>query len=750
MPILILSGNSGAPQTPPAFLPGVPATFTATTVQVVTRAALFVARSSPDYIIGSVAFQAQSLPLPLTAGGTETLYHAQLSGLPGLVLSWDYSHNGQDEELSAVVRGLFGTSTPTVTLNAEAQTGGGSLLARLPTRTFSTMGQEPQEDVGAFQTTFRFRESVSTVLKRAVLPEKIAWKISPTPDPCLSVRQRQNVSVLVHDIMRNFGRFFLEVDPLISAYFEEGRTDFSTEDLTPLEVWDATYGQLGMVLALSPDGQPDRFVGRFPNPLDTRGGAFISPDWITALSQGRELLQTPVRLTLKGADQPLPLKPEVILGLLAGDPGLDEVSRELLPEQEWYDPVESAGTARTQRGYRKSGGQMVSTLEITTDDIEVRETVDDKPFFKLWRGVATGYKRSDTAYDPLCPGRPLREVTESKSWGFDAQTAPGTFYAYGPALYHTLNVGDLVSDERTVTTYRYSPQGYLVAKTTATRRLASLKQEAAEDTPDKRGPLEGREYVVTTQTEQWQPAGGGRWLYTPGVSGQTLVPVYDAESGEAIRTASVARSSPDAPRITDQAPPNYDCNTCDLKEILDPTGAVFRPGDAGFADAQEVTIAFLPPELLVDTGTLILARDWGRLVTSLDVPLPLGHLPGTWVSFGEGQDSGRVRELRMGQAEGDVKIITQLTLVRPDYLLGKPNQAARDNLLAEYGSGRAVMLAGKPGGALARIVRGWDPVAVQPIVEPGFIAFRTGFPPRPGDEIEWKLVRGQREATGAR
>lgn len=748
MPILILSGNGAAP--PPEFLPGVPATFTATTAQVVTRGALFVARSSPDYVTGSVSFQAQSLPLPASGGGAAVMYHAQLSGLPGPVLSWDYSHNGQDEELTAVVRGLFGTSTPTVLLSAEALTGAGSTLARLPTRTFQQMGQEPQEDVGGYRTTFRFREGMDTMLKRAVLPELINWKLNPTPDPCLTVRQTQNISSLVRNIMRDFGNFTLELDPLIDSHFEEGRKEFSTEGLSPMDVWNATYGTLGMGLYLASGGQALTFIGRFADPIDTRSGPYISADWITELSQGRELLQMPVDLTLKGADQPLPLKPQAILELLAGDPALGEVARELLPEQEWYDPIESAGTARTQRGYRKSGGQMVSTLEITTDDIEVRETVDDKPYFRLWNGVATGYKRSDTTYDALCPGRPLREVTESKTWAFDAQTQGGRFQSYGPGLYHSLNVGDLVSDERTVTTYRYSPQGYLAAKTTATRRLASLKQESAEDAPEKRGPLEGREYVVTTQTEQWQPIGGGRWLYTPGVSGQTLVPVYDAETGEAIRTASVARSSPDAPRITDQAPSSYDCDACEIKDILDPTGVVFRVGDAGFADPLEVSIAFLSPESLIAVGQVILARDWGRLVTNLSVPLPLGYFPGTWVSFGEGQDAGRVRELRMGQQEGDTKIVTQLTLSRPDYLLGKPNQARRDNLLADDNAGRAVMLAGRPGGALARIVRGWDAEAVQPVLDNGFIAFRTGFPPRPGDEIEWKMVRGQREATGAR
>ncbi|MBB6016810.1 hypothetical protein ACFP9V_19080 [Deinococcus radiopugnans] len=748
MPILILGG--GPASDPSGFIQGPPATFTAATAQVVTRGALFVARSSPDYITSSVPFQAQSLPLAVTYGGAATLYHAQLSGLPGPVLSWDYSHTGQDEELTAVVRGLFGTSMPTVILNAEAQSAGGSTLARLPTRTFQNMGQEPQEDVGAFRTTFRFKESVATILKRLPLEEMIHWKQNPTPDPCLNVRQRQNISTLVHEIMRRYGDFSLEFDPLAKSFFEEGRKEFSTEGLTPMDVWDATYGLLGMGIYMLPDPQARRFVGRFADPVDTRGGPYISPDWITQLSQGRELLQTPVRLTLTGADQPLPLKPEIILAMLGSDPAAAEVARELLPEQEWYDPPESAGTARIQRGYKKSGGQMVSTVEITTDDIEVNETVGDEPFYRLWRGVATGYKRSRTTYDPACPGRPMLEITESKSWAFDAQTVGGSFQVYGPGLYRSLSVGDLVSDETTVTTYRYSPQGYLAAKTTSTRRLASLKQDGAELTPDERGPLEAREYTVTTQTEQWQPIGGGRWLHTPGVSGQTLVPVYDAESGEAIRTASVARASPDAPRITDQAPPSYDCNACDLKEILDPTGAVFRVGDAGFADAQETQIAFLEPEALIPVGTLLLARDWGRLITSLSVPLPLGYLPGTWVSFGEGQDSGRVRELRMGQAEGETVITSTLTLSRPDYLLGKPNQAARDDLLADYASGRAVMLAGKPGGALARIVRGWNVTAVQPITELGFIAFRTGFPPRPGDEIEWKLVRGQREATGAR
>lgn len=738
MPILILAGATGG-AAPPEFITAPPVTFTAASAYAVTASTLFVAQSKPDYVTASVGFNAQSLPLGVHHGRKRVIYAAKVLGLPGPVLSWDYSHTADGEELNVVVAGLFGLATPQASLEADARYPDGSLIASLAKCTFSTFGQEPQEDVGAQRTTFRFKEDFNAQLRSDPLPELIPWIDNPSPDPCLRVRQKVSVGSVVGAALRGVP-YSLSSDPLAGVYFEEGRTSFSTAGKSPADVWGATYGAIGMTL----QSRGRRLIGDFPNPGSAGAGAVISDDWITEKTVGRELLQTPSKVTVRGGDFPTPLSPALILAQLGQDPGAAEVDRELQPNAEWIDPVESAGTARTVRGYLKSGGQMVSSIEITTDDIEVRETVDDKPFFKLWRGVATGYKQSRTTYDPTCPGRPMLEVTQSKTWGFDAQTRGGTFSTTGPGLYFNLAVGDLVSDETTTTTYRYSPQGYLAAKTTTTRRLASLKQENAEDNPQERGVLEAREYIKTTQTEQWVPVGGGRWLYTPGVSGQTLVPVYDAESGEAIRTASIARSVPDPPRVTDQAPPHYACDACDLKELLDPTGIVVSVGDAGFAEAQEISLDFLQPFALEGVARAALKDRWGRVVTSMTVPLPLGYLPGDWLS------TGRVRETRISQAEGDVKIVTTLITVRPDDLLGGVGGLSVSDYTLDKASGRATMLAGKPGGALARVVLGWNAAAGTPNVENAFIAFRTGFPPRPGDEIEWKLVRGQREATSAR
>ncbi|MFK7601896.1 hypothetical protein ACI3L1_06755 [Deinococcus sp. SM5_A1] len=670
------------------------------------------------------------------------VYSAVLSGLPGSVLSWDYSHNGEAEELSVTVSGLYGLATPSVSLSAQARWADGTLLASLPVRSFAAIGQEPQEDAGSRQTTFRLRNSFNKALRGDVLPELIPWKITPTPENCGKIRQKISVSAVVRAALQDYG-VALSADPLLGTFWEEGRSDFSTLNLSPQALWDATYGALGMVLHTS--GAGNRLVGRPANPTVNRGGAFISEDWITELGQGRELLQTPTALTLKGGDFYQSLDVAALLQFLGTDPAASEVARELLPNQEWYDPAESAGTARTQRGYLKSGGQMVADIEITTDDVGVSETVDGKPYFRLWSGVATGYKRTTTRYDPNCPGRPTLQTTESKTWAFDAQTQGGAFSTTGPALYRNLQVGDLASDELTVTTYRYSPQGHLAAKTTSSRRLGSLKQQDAELAPEDRGPLQAREYISTTQTEQWQPIGGGRWLYTPGVSGQTLVAVYDAKSGEAVRTASVARSAPDVSRITDQAPPQYDCSKCDdLKAVQYATGVTLRTGDAGFAEATEAALAFIPPDMLISVARFMLANIWGRVVSTFTVPLPLGYFPGDWTSYGE------VRELRISQAQGDPKISTTLTTVKPDNLLGTPGSAAVSDLDYDQNSGKATMLAGKPGGAIARIGTGWDVATGQPRSEPGFIAFRTGFPPRPGDEIDWQLVNGRREATNAR
>ena len=700
----------------------------------------------PVPISGEATFTA-SLPTPGVASSRDIEYITDLTGLPGHVLTAEYRHTGQYEELTVTVDGLHPLATPTAQLRLQARTGTGAKLGELPTRVFSAATQEPQLDTGEEQTTFVFRNSFDGNLRGVRLPELVPWKLNPSPDLCAGPRQEQNVSELVRNIMQAHvdGAFRLDDDPLRSSVWVEGRTDYSTLGKTPQQVWDETYGLLGMVLWESPRDTGIRLVGTWPQPVAEGSGPVISPDWrLTDLPQ-RQWYQTPRRLTLRGAERATPLTPDLLLDLIGPDPARVELERELYPNAEWFEPPESSGTSTVQRGYRKLSGQLVSQVEVTTGDVSITETVDGEPRMRLLYGVATGYKRTETTYDPECQGRPISQRTETRGWGYDLQTTLGSYSVPGPGLNITLRTGDLVAEETTLTTYTYSSQGHQTSETTTTRRLASMEQAGAEGDLADRGPLTGREYVTQTITQTWAPMGAGRWRYSSGVSGQTLVPVYDAESREAVRTVALARSTPDAPRVTDQAPPSYDCRPyCEvIRELLDPTGVVLNAGDAGLAEEREVSVPMLRPADLIGVARRVLAADWHREVRTFTVPFPVGYHPGSWLA------DGRVQSLTIRINAPD-DVVSEITCARLDTTLMGPGSAAVEPLRADPNAGRALMLAGAPGGARVRLVTGWDPGAGEAITEDVLVVFRSGYPPRPGDEIEWQLVRGQREASNAR
>lgn len=675
-------------------------------------------------------------------------YDVQITGLPGEVLSVEYEHTGPYEDLTVTVAGLYPLDSPDISVQLTGYADG-VLVGQLPTRTFLAFSQEPETDEAARTTTFRYRTSLDGALRGIRLPELVPWRLNPSPNPCDS-RQRLNVSGFVHRVMREQvdPAFSLEHDPLVNAEWIEGLIDESTLNITPLDLWGKTYGLLGMELHVDLLGAGVRLVGRWPQPVATQGGLVI-PDGDRLSSQPRyQRLQTPKRLTLRGAPRWTPLTPELLLDWIGPHPDLLSLQREILPNAEWFDEPESSGTATVQRGYRKLNGQMVAQIEVTTDDVTATETVDGQPRIRLYRGVGTGLKTTRTTYDPDCPARITYQETESRTWAYQTDTETSVITLPGPGLNIGVTVGAEVAREVTRTTYAYSPQGYLTSKTTSTERTGSLEQVDAENAPGERGAITARETLRQNVTERWSPAGGGLWRYEPGTSGQTLLPLYDSVTGEAVRTVAVARATPDAPRLTDQAPPSYDCRPyCEvIRDVLDDTGVVLHAGDAGFAEDQEISVPVLPAADLLPVARQLMANTWHREVTTLTLAWPVAYIPGTWLS------DGRVQNLKINvsPSENGLEVTSELTCARLLTDLLGPGQAGVEPYRTDPGQGRAIMLARAGQGALARVVIGWDVQTGEPLVEQALIRFRSGFPPAPGDELEWQLVRGAREATNAR
>lgn len=678
-----------------------------------------------------------------------------VTGLPGRVLAWEYSHTGLYEEFTVTVDGQYGLARPTATLRADAIVeyagGGRATLDRLPPRTFQMMGQEPEVDVAADTTTFRFRNSFDHLLRGVRLPELIPWKLHPTPpakggDCSARVRQRQSVSALVNQVMRDYVDFFFGLDdnPLrdVAEWVEEER-EFSTEGMTPQELWDQTYGLLGMVLHVAPFGKGFRLIGRWPQPLN-RPVPSASPGqmWTLARTDRRELLHTPVSLTVRGAPLATDLTFETLMEWVGDDPARDEIIWALAPASEWFEEDRS-GTGVVRRGFRKQKGQMVAEVELTTGDVTAEETVNGKKVSQPFYDVLLGHTETQTTYDPECADRPLLQRTLNRTYGYTPFTRTQTVMIAGPGVYAAPQAGELVADEEVVTTFRYSPQGYLIGKTTSTRKLGSLEQPNAEDEPAKRGKLTAKEYLTTVVTEGWMLLGSGRWRHSTSTSAQSLVPVYDQDSGDAIRTATVTRTLPPVIEYTDQAPPSYRCPTGCERRVLDESGIVVQTGDAGFAEGAEVNLPFYDPRKLDQVVRPLLESQWWRIVSTYSVAYPVGTPPG----YPWGGGNGIVREVRI--SGNGTTVDSQVTVARVDTTIGPGGRTS--GVRTDPKRGRSVMLAGRPGGARVRLVKGWDPNKGEADVEDAFVAYRTGFPPTPGDEIEWEMnpVTGQREAKSA-
>lgn len=687
------------------------------------------------------------LPVQVMPGAPPLRTVQNVTGLPGTVMSWSYGHTLGGETFDVTVDGQFGAALPTVNLTARARHGE-RVVDELPTRAFRQFGQEPQVDVGGNRTTFRFALDFTQKLRGARLPELIPWVLNPSPPACPPRRQRVQIGPLVQQVMRQYvdPQFALGVpDPLGGAEWVEGLVEYSTDGITAQQLWDDTYGLLGLTLTPRRFGAGQRLVGLYPEPTTPATGPDrIERRWVTLWQDGQERLQTPTRLTLLGAGRVTDLDATGLLAWIGEDPARAELERELLPNGEWIDPEVREGTATTSRGWRRVNGQVTQELSVTTDDLTVQETVDGAARERTFRRVATGYSLTSTTFDPACPTRPLSQRTESRSWAYDVDTITGSFQTLGPGLYYFLTTGNLTGSEVTRVTFEYSPQGHLARELRVTDELGTTEQEGAFDEPGARGAVRARAWTRRTQDTRYSFDGAGRTRRVTTTTRQTLVPLFDVETGDAVRLVSVARTLPQPPEVSDQAPPTFDCDPCGgvfARTVVDPSGVVLRSGDAGFAEERTVTAPFLKPADLTAAARTLMTLAWHRRTVTVTVRYPTSLQPGDVTGL------GLVREVKMtGDAWGVTSTVTFAAL---DDLFGGSGSAAVEDWRADPKAGRALVLAGRPGGVRARRVLGWSAGAGEPIVQDAFIRTRSGVA-RPGEEVDWRMVNGTLEVTGAR
>ncbi|AWT34586.1 hypothetical protein DM785_02715 [Deinococcus actinosclerus] len=688
-----------------------------------------------------------AIPVEVIAGGLPLSTQQFLNGLPGEVMTWAYTNTLAGETLDVTVAGLYGTAMPNVTVQASAQQGD-ITIDDLPVRAFRHFGQEPKVELGANRTSFRFIADFRQQLRGVRLPELVPWHLTPSPPACPPKRQKLLVSAFVIDVMRRYVDPFFTLqggNPFGDSAWVEGLIDYSTEGITPQQLWDDTFGLLGMVLTTSRLGSGQRLIGLYPEARTPDAGPDrIVERWATEWPEVQERLQTPMSITVLGAGLVTELDAPTLLDWIGPDPARAELERELLPDGEWVDPDTHEGTATTSRGWQRVNGQVVREVTLTTDDLTVKETVDGKARERTFRRVATSYAETSTTFDRECPARPVAQRTVSRSWAYGLSTRLSSFQSLGPGLYHLLTTGDLTASEETRTTFEYSPQGHLARELRVTDALGTTQQADPEGPLDQRGPVTAREWTRTTQDTRYLFDGAGRTRRVVSTTRQTLVPLFDAETNDAVRLVSVTRTLPQPPEISDQSPPSFDCDPCAgrlHRTVVDPSGVVIPAGDAGFGEERTVTLPFLSPSQLPAVASLLMTLAWHRLVTTVTMHYPTSLEPGDMTSL------GMVREVKMEGSPG--RVVSTVVFSALDTLYGAPSQVSAGDWRADPKEGRALVLAGRPGGVRARRVLGWAAGTGEAIVEDAFIRTRSAGI-RPGEEVDWRRVNGTLEVTGAR
>ena len=729
MPIIISSPNSG-----------VRLTHTAQARSTVTISLAHLARAStltPSVRLTHAAVTQASRParlehvasagigasMPTVVRPGRRARTLNLNSSKGGVISAQYTHSGTRESLNLTV---YGVAAPTALLDLSvSDSEGGSLQVQLDGDLFQ---YERRQTPTGTVTTLHGENRAASRLGSARLAELIPWKLSPTPLPDRRVPcaarlppQETGVSGVIVSAFKAVGMTlsYPKGDPFASLTYKEGLREYSTLGKTPDQVFSDTLGQIGWI-----------YVVRGPSAvaLPPNDGLWVTPlradDLAADLSVRGEATNTPSLVTLTGAD--LLLDQPDLITLAADAPDLSSLQRELYPDIDWYVTTPTEG-GETIKGFRKTGGQMTFTNELTRSDVTVKETVDGTQRTRTFSRVVTGYTSTQTSYDPLCKDAMTSQRTVKRSYGYDLKTTTHSAIFSGPGWGGGYEAGDALADETQTIFQSFSPEGYLQSKVTTTTKLATLQQQGADGPLADRGPLQAREYTTQILSETFQPL-GGKWLRLWSLSGGQQLPLYDTESGDAVRLASRGGTFNNGQEELDQAPAQVTCpDPCASRKVA--YRQVVRRTLTDGREGQEVTRS-LP---FVDQGTALDAYADAIVAslapsTSTDATLStvLDLRPGTKLN---GSAVGIVQTYSLDAAAGmaTVKLgVRQLALTSSSEA-GEP---------AGDGPWRDMVLWRLPGGVVVNHLKGI--VNGTPKFDKIFVRTTGANLPSPGDELEWR------------
>ncbi|WP_027459260.1 hypothetical protein [Deinococcus murrayi] len=580
----------------------------------------------------------------------------------GRAVSASYQHDGETETVTLTLKGR---AQPGESLTVFASLGDAPAVARRltvdPRQYEVTRTRE-----GGVTTTLRAYNAAAERARSYPLPELVEWVRSPRLDypddyvvqpgllpaspPPLPPLRTVGVSDLVRRGFAAAGVAFSLIgpDPFEGETWQEKRRETSTGGRTPADLFGDTYGALGYRLI----ARGDALYGVPPGgSLTGEGDAFTRCE-IESLTERGEGAQVPGRIRLSAAER-------AVLGpILPRDPGADpETPEEGEPTEEdrqrsWKEVTPTENGFTVSAGY-VLGGLLRQEQQVEIGRVEVKETVDGRAATRVFERVLISDTKTTYAYHPACTEAVVRQQTTKRGFGYTLNTRTRMVNVSGTLFSASLPGGDLVENQTEIITQTWYEDGdlagYLKSRRTAGKRLVSVEQAGSEDEPQKRGPLQPREYVGQVLGEVYRRI-GPVWHRYYATTGGASVPLYDLDSGEAVRLtvrtgamqtgSEVMRNEP--PRVNWPKPqpeepgpgqePGSDPDGRRRNEINLPQRAAWRV-EGGGTGTVEQTFGMLESAARLPQFAALLAQANGpRVVQEARLSVPRGLLPGSRVS----------------------------------------------------------------------------------------------------------------------
>ncbi|GGM52247.1 hypothetical protein GCM10008956_30420 [Deinococcus arenae] len=708
-----------------------------------------LARISPAAAPGSTPSPTPHAPVQVIYGAQPLTVRAETN--VGDALSVSYSDDGSGPTATVT---LPGTVPPTgdqlhlrvTTLGSGGKVGVAPGLRDYEIRTVytaQTLDLDDQYEVndtpGAGSVTVRGYSLAATRLGSVRLRELVSFAAKPTPRapssaPCSSRPrpQRQPVSAVVAEAVKAAGltlTFGQYVDPLAGEEWTEWRTPYSTRNKSPQQVLQDTYLAIGwhaiirraggstLLFVLPPDGMAGT--------LDLSGHEVQAGG-----SRRRETAQLPATVTVKGADVLVDL-PE-LGGLIQLSPDPTAFEREVRPDLQWYTNAPTPdGKGEVITSYNKVAGRVTGTYTVTAQPVTVQEQVNGQLKITPFDKVLTTEESTQSTYHPTCQDMLLSQETRKRSWGYTSstKTTSTTVGRYG--YLGAWPAGDPLGDEIERVTQTWSPDGSLRHKLLYSRKLISTRQVNPEGDLKDRGPLQPFEYVERLRLESYF-FDGLNWIMQWRESGGQPIPVYDADSLDAIRLSVRGGTVTSGFTPMDAAPTSVTCpDPCVKRQRVVPN--VVRLAVQGGREGSDVerTVTWTDDRRKLTQYGQWVAQDLARRETAsrtlLTVPdLPVGTLVTPKDSSGpRGLVQASGFEIRGGGGTSSVtlRVAEPVSTQSVSYV---PDDPVR----------RDIVLFRQVGGVTVDAFSGeWN--GSTPVFQRKFVRVAGQQNPKPLDELEW-------------